>query len=177
MSDKPSREMILAEPAGRQMDVWVELFVMSGKLKTMWTVETQDGTGIYDGPFDRESSAINALAKETWLHPVGAKVGNFQVAWNTYSRDIAAAMQVVEELTRLEREPNPLYFSLTWGWWDKPHSEDSPQYWAVFDWKLTGDSHPLYLAIAETASHAICKAALLATLEAESPCVYPTRQE
>jgi hypothetical protein len=159
MSDKPTREMILAEPAGRQMNAWVELFVMSGELKTMWTIETKDGTGIYDGPFDRESSAINALAKETWLHPVGAKVGNFQVAWNAYSRDIADAWQVVEKM------------------------HESGQYCGL--WREGGDNSEWEIDIgvslpelsAPTAPLAICRAALLSTLESESPCVYPTRQE
>jgi hypothetical protein len=155
MSDKPTREMILAEPAGRQMDVWVAKYI----------IELPDDLisidGIINYPFHDQIIEVAEIPH--------------------YSEDIDAAWQVVEKLTRLEREPNPLYFRLTWGWWDKPHSEDSPQYWAVFDWKLTGDSHPLYLAIAETAPLAICRAsllaALLATLESESPCVYPTRQE
>jgi hypothetical protein len=113
--NKPTREMIEKEPAGRRMDAWVELFVMSGELKTMWNIMTADGTGIYDGPFERESIAIDNLKKDTWLHDTGAKVGSFQVARNTYSTDIAAAFQILDKSDELGYPYVEMaYDSITW---------------------------------------------------------------
>lgn len=77
---------------------------------------------------------------------------------DNYSTNIAAAFRVVDALTTGDRQPNPLYFKLVYRWGDSP--KFGPPTWAVFDWKCTGDSHPLYSARADAVSLAICRAAL-----------------
>ena len=56
-----------------------------------------------------------------------------------------------------------MFFKCNYKWgYEKDNYELA---YAAFDWKLTGDSHPLYPAIAYTMPHAICLAALKAAQE------------
>jgi hypothetical protein len=72
------------------------------------------------------------------------------------STDIDAAFEVVEKLTADDDRKHPLHFRCHYRF--HYEAENQMAAYAVFDWKLTGDSHPLYPAHAETMPHAICLA-------------------
>ena len=75
-----------------------------------------------------------------------------------YSDLISFAWEVVEKLTGNEDRKHPVFFKCNYRWFYR--AEQDYVAYAAFDWKLTGDSHPLYPANADTMPHAICLAAL-----------------
>lgn len=79
-----------------------------------------------------------------------------------YSTVDADALNIVRHLCQDGRKPNELYFELVYGWWYQKDREVKgyPLVRAVFDWKETGDSHPLYQGLGDTIALAICRAAL-----------------
>jgi hypothetical protein len=104
------------------------------------------------------------------------KVGNFKEGgfesnrWYDlpeYFSDDGEALRVVKCLCQDDRKPHDLYFRLTYAWWYKADREAKgyPLVRAVFDWKETGDSNPLYQGLADTIPLAICRAALRAARE------------
>jgi hypothetical protein len=148
---KPTREQILAEPAGGQMDAWVAEFVMGWKWPTNrcpvcgWLYSETRDQGCVPGDCSmRPRPNIVEIQKSR--------------GYGVYSTDIADAWQVVEKMR-----------TSPWKWYEIAHR---PIGCMVNFTGNIGDN-----VYAETAPLAICKAALLATLESESPCVYPTRQE
>jgi hypothetical protein len=82
-----------------------------------------------------------------------------------YSTRTEAAFIIVKHLCQDGREPYELYFKLVYGWWPEELNVDRPLVGAVFDWKGTGDSKPLYQGLADTIPLAICRAALRAVRE------------
>jgi hypothetical protein len=84
-----------------------------------------------------------------------------------YALYIWLAWMVVEKLTTDEERKHPLFFKCNYRW---GYEKDGyPIAYAAFDWKLTGDSHPLYVATAALMPAAICKAALKAVTDDVSP--------
>ncbi len=75
-----------------------------------------------------------------------------------YSLYIEQAWEIVEFITSPEDVKHPMFFKCNYKWGYK--EDDWPAAYAAFDWKLTGDSHPLYEATASTMPLAICLAAL-----------------
>ena len=71
--------------------------------------------------------------------------------------------EVVNAITADHRLPQELYFKLVYGW-DKG-GKGAKRAYASFDWKETGDSHPLYWATDDNPNVAGLKAALLAHFE------------
>lgn len=91
--DKPTREQVLAEPAGRDLDGWVATFVMG------WTEVGDPGHGCDWGGFPPGVKPFSA--------PDGTS------GWKTlprYSTDIAAAWSLTERLFGWELEQ----LSLSW---------------------------------------------------------------
>jgi hypothetical protein len=122
--------------------------------------------GLWNGVMHR-TLCLPAQNPGTWELADGTEpIGGFirgQYAVPEYSEDIARAMQVVKHMTSDDNppmlgdgEPHKLHFGLTYRWGDGPIA------CAHFDWKLTGDRHPLYQGFADTVSEAICLAALRA---------------
>ena len=81
----------------------------------------------------------------------------------------ADALLLVEKITANEDYKHPVYYKLTYRWMYEKDIEEDPENrfhaLAVFDWKLTGDSHPLYPCRADTIAFATCIAALKYALE------------
>lgn len=75
-----------------------------------------------------------------------------------YSTLINFAWDVVEKLTQDEDRKHPVFFKCNYRWFYR--DEQDYVAYAAFDWKLTGDSHPLYPANADEMPLAICLAAL-----------------
>ena len=75
------------------------------------------------------------------------------------SSSIDHAWRVVEKLVNDTSLENPLYFKLVYKW-EPENSKDGC--FAVFDWKGTSDTRPLYTAFEDSAPLAFCIAALRA---------------
>jgi hypothetical protein len=155
MTDIPSRTEILAEPAGRIIDALVAELVM-GIEPIAWDENTQDYYCPYCKDRMRYCGARSRCSTcNEWRYS----------PYKEYSSDIAEAWQVVEKM-----RSDHWWFRLQ----DYQGLHMRPEgYECLFERSGTGG----VIEHAETAQLAICKAALLATLETESPCVYPTRQE
>lgn len=82
MTDKPTREQILVEPAGRQMDAWVAEWVMEWKVT------------------DDKLFAFSHNTKKGYMLGQHADIAFVETFMP--SSDIAAAWQVVEKLTANE---------------------------------------------------------------------------
>lgn len=141
---KPTREQILVEPAGRQMDTWVAEFVMKWPEWDFLAGDWSGGRPVF------------------WIEEDGIKIfkdyDDYAHYWSP-SSNIAAAWEVVEKL----RERNRHITIIT------KHdsfmvavSEYVPAFGIYKPLHLTDDYSDLH---SNTAPLAICRAALLAVLE------------
>jgi hypothetical protein len=116
-----TREQIMSEPAGEQLDAWVAEYIMGwtyyGEDKELWT------------------------NRDSWYFYVGID--------DCFSTDIATAWQIIDKYL-----PD---------WWPELICEDGVTWKCLLGWPKSEPS----VARADTPMLAICKAALLAVLDAQ----------
>lgn len=143
MSDKPTREMILNEPAGRQMDAWVLEYVMGYRKiecpRTVW-FSMDRWRELSDTVFFKNITGSMFIADKNGY-------GVFRT-----SQDIAAAWQVMEKL-------------LSGDFGRHFYIELSNKTTTGTGWNCL--IYDVGYAEADTAPLAICRAGLLAVLEGE----------
>ena len=133
-----NRKQILALEAGREIDILI--------IENIWGW----GHTLREKP---HSHVLTDIWRDAYTYHTAAQLPRI-------SRHISHAWHTVELLTEDETREHPLFFRCTYNWnYDK---DNEPSAWAAFDWKLTGDSNPLFAATADDMPLAICKAALLA---------------
>ena len=135
-----TRDEILAMEAGRELDALVAEKVMGFAIM-------------------RENDM--PVMRNSFYDPRLIGIGGQRLPPPLFSADIAPAWGVVEQLVGEDRAGPGLYFQMTHDW------NEGYGTWATFDWKGVTDTHPLYTARADTAPLAICRAALLAVMEAD----------
>ena len=168
MTDRPSREQILAEPAGAQLDAWVAELVMGWRRgRFSFAFYDTDGKEM-NLPWSPEESGDYYAC-------------NNQCDWFRPSTDIRAAWEVVEKVRQTMRSSfvandfRPLIqvdekngsaqnlsgsFELQ-GWRVEGEEDGNDRYFAAFE--VPGGLNAVH-ARAATAPVAICRAALLACL-------------
>jgi hypothetical protein len=136
-----TKDEILAMVPGRELDALV-----AEKVLGYWWSDGPKHD--YDGPCEWERILIppNFTEKDlkSWVFPPKGKIAKTYFITDKYSTDIAAAWKVVEKL----KSGKPIYMRIFW----------QDNYGAAF-------GNPSTSVFANTAPEAICKAALLTTLE------------
>ncbi len=141
-----TRDEIMKLEAGRELDALIAEKVMGNDPLISWAIYNKDKTAYYD-VLERRQDASDQLAKSRSLRDHGATVDMLKT-YKPYSTDIADAWQVVEYL-----EKRDILIDIV------RISDRDSLYWLV-RLRLIG-YNTAYVARAETAPLAICKAALM----------------